>query len=313
MTKNVRELTLTIKDSASNVKNLITKCVRNTKVFMASFIFIILVASFIIYGEDKGHDQIIRNETKKEEKEIYETYKLIWKDEFNYEKLDTTKWTAKNQNLSFESDNLVLISEKKFYDNDDWKINSGLIRSKDKFYFTYGYIEMRAKVTKGNGLLSALWLTGQNGWPPEIDIMEYLGVEPDSIYMTLHCNPNEDATCEGVYKSGEDRQLGTKYILGDWSLDYHIYSIEWTPESIIWFIDDVEVYNVTTGVPKDPMYIVLSICAHNCGDGWSERTDKTTPNPAKFYIDYVKVYTKTDISKINKDQINGEFIKIKRV
>lgn len=303
----IKELILIINEKVSNIKNIIRDA-DNRKILLVSFIFIISAALFL-YGGEKESDHGIKNESKKGDKEIYDTYKLIWNDEFNNKKLNISKWTAKNQNFSIDSksNNLVLISEKEFYEGGEWKIYSGLIRSEDKFYFTYGYVEMRAKVIKGNGLLSALWLTGQKEWPPEIDIIEYLGIEPDSLYLTLHCNPNKDSTCEGDDKKDKDRQLGTKYIGKDWSLDYHIYALEWTPEHVRWFIDDVEVYNITTGIPKDPMYIVLNICAHNCGDGWSDRTDETTPNPAEFYIDYVRVYKKVNANETNQ---NGDMIKI---
>lgn len=302
----VNNIMVCIKNVGKKIKNTI-KYIPNKDAVLVSVIFIILTI-LLFYGGGKDSESLPKDGPKRDD-ENYETYVLLWNEEFDDKELNTSIWTAKNENFSIKSGNLILISEKEFYEDNNWKIYSGLIRSKDKFYFTYGYIEIKAKVVKGNGLLSAIWLTGQDRWPPEIDIIEYLGIEPISIYMTLHCNPNGDNTCVGENKSDKDKQSSIKYESDDWSQDYHIYSLEWTPDRVRWFADDIEVYNITTGVPQEPMYIVLSICAHNCGDGWSGRTDDTTPNPANFYIDYVRVYGKVDIE--DKFPSDRNIIKIK--
>ncbi len=126
-----------IKEKLKNIKNIIIDA-DNRKILLVFFIFIISTALFL-YGGEKESDLGTKNESKKEEKENYDTYKLIWNDEFDNKKLNTSKWTAKNQNFSIDSksNNLILISEKEFYEGGEWKIYSGLIRFEDKFYFTY--------------------------------------------------------------------------------------------------------------------------------------------------------------------------------
>lgn len=226
---------------------------------------------------------------------------LIWSDEFN-SGLDTGKWSPRTQSSSWNYDptkvsvsngNLVLTAA------NDGGIKYGGILSKGKYYFKYGYVEIRAKVPKGNGLLSGLWLTGQYNWPPEVDILEYLGKEPNALYMTRHCSIYLDSTCSGSNFMGNSwwKYSAKKYIGGDWSSGYHNYGVEWTPAYVRWLVDGIERFRVTTGVPKEPMYITLSQCADNCAGGWSGPVGSTSL-PARMYVDYVRVYQQAQAPNI---------------
>ena len=63
---------------------------------------------------------------------------------------------------------------------------SGIAITMDKFDQQYGYFEAKIKVPKGNGLWPAFWMMPYHAWPPEIDIMEILGRDTDTMYMTNH-------------------------------------------------------------------------------------------------------------------------------
>jgi beta-glucanase (GH16 family) len=232
------------------------------------------------------------------EKGLTSDYKLVWREEFNGTELNTQKlypkigniyWSYDPKKVSVSNGNLILTAAK---ENGDVKY--GGVLSKGKYSFMYGYIEIRAKVVKGNGFLSGLWMTGQYNWPPEIDIIEHLGKEPNAIHMNRHCNTNNDATCDGKSFLGRTwwKTKYLKYIGSDWSSGYHTYGMEWTPKYVKWIIDGVERFNITTGVPKEPMWITLSLCADNCAGGWSGPVDSTTILPNKMYVDYVRVYQK---------------------
>lgn len=223
-------------------------------------------------------------------------YQLVWSDEFSgtglnsgkwYPRVDTGTWSYYPSMISINNGNLVLSATK---ENGIYKY--GGIISKSKYNFKYGYIEIRAKVPKGNGFLSGLWLTGQYSWPPEIDILEHLGKEPTAIYMTRHCSTLQDSTCTGGSFLGKEwwKYLSKRYVGNDWSTGYHLYGVEWTPTYVRWLIDGVERYRVTTGVPKQPMWITLSLCVNNCAGGWSGPVDSSTVLPNRMYVDYVRVY-----------------------
>ncbi len=68
--------------------------------------------------------------------------------------------------------------------------------------------------------------------------------------------------------------------------DFYIYSLEWTPEQLVWSINDVPVLTQTQGVPQEPMYLVLSAGVTNGVSG--------NQLPAKMEVDWVKIYKKAD-------------------
>jgi len=76
----------------------------------------------------------------------------------------------------FDQKNLILETslEPKRFNLENGEINIpygvGLIISENSF--GYGYYEIEAKLPEGSALWPAIWLSAENSWPPEIDIME---------------------------------------------------------------------------------------------------------------------------------------------
>lgn len=158
-----------------------------------------------------------------------------------------------------------------------YNYNAGLVMSKNSW--KYGFFEIRAKVAAGKGLNNAFWLIGKNWeWPPEIDIVETAGNKdiPDAIYTSYYNTKYE--WNEYFYKGP------------DFSQDFHLYGMEWTPSSITWYTDGVERYRVTKddgiSITSTPMQIILSI-----NRGWDDLPDDEIL-PRYQYIDYIKVYQK---------------------
>ena len=244
-----------------------------------------------IQPQEEGYYQGDETVVKENLSEQY-TNGLVWSDEFNTmnsnswsPRVSSPGWSFDPANVAVSNGNLVLSA------TNQNGIKYGGVLSKGKYNFQYGYIEIRAKVAKGNGIASGMWLAGQYHWPPEVDILEHLGKSPKDIYMTRHCSIYLDSTCDGSSFLGNTwwKYSSKRYTGVDWSLAYHNYGVEWTPSYVRWLVDGVELYRVTTGVPKEPMYITLAICA-NCNGGWSGYIDGTTPLPARTYFDYVRVY-----------------------
>jgi len=168
------------------------------------------------------------------------------------------------------------------------KYYSGKINSKDKVEFQYGIIEVRAKLAQGHGLWPAIWMLGNDigevGWPAsgEIDIMEYVGREPHTIYTSLHTPASHGETINSKKTIVEDIEDG-----------FHTYKTIWTRDDIKFFIDDKLVYTFTPKVYDEehypyrkPFYLLLNM-AIGGNFGGPEVDDSIFP--AKFYIDYVKV------------------------
>ncbi len=168
------------------------------------------------------------------------------------------------------------------------KYFSGKINTKDKIEFQYGTIEVRAKLATGRGLWPAIWMLGANiseaGWPGsgEIDIMEYVGKEPNTIYTSLHTPASHGETINSK-----------KTVVKGIEEGYHTYKTVWTKDDIQFFIDGEHVYTFTppeydeAHYPfRHPFYFLINMAVGG-NFGGPEVDDSVFP--ARFYIDHIKV------------------------
>src|SRR5256714_272876 len=118
---------------------------------------------------------------------------------------------------------------------------AGIINTDTKYYFTYGYFAIRAKLPKGDGLWGSIWLYNQAFDDNEIDIVELLGKDPTTAHQTMHST----TTGQHQYKS----------IATDWTRDYHDYAVKWQPGRLTFYIDDVARGTVTAGVPAEKLFL----------------------------------------------------------
>ena len=155
---------------------------------------------------------------------------------------------------------------------------SGILTSAPTFSFTYGYVEMRARVPRGRGLWSAFWLAPTDqSWPPEIDILEALGHDTHSYAMTAHRN------FLGLHSQSQFRNQTP-----DLAEDFHVYAVKWTADTIVWFFDGLQVASMPT--PSDthkPMYMILNLAV---GGHWPGSPDANTIFPAMLEVDYIRAY-----------------------
>lgn len=165
---------------------------------------------------------------------------------------------------------------------------SGVVVSIDKFDQKYGYFEASCRSPSGRGLWPAFWLLPYDKWPPEIDILEILGHEPDRVHMTNHW---------GVLP--EHFSSGNSYKGPDFSAALHTFGVLWRPDSIIWYVDGVVRHRSGGGVPQEPMYILLNLAV---GGDWPGAPDAGTVFPCSFDVDYVAVWQFPDslLQRFNK-------------
>lgn len=156
--------------------------------------------------------------------------------------------------------------------------SSGMISSWGTFSQLYGVFEMRARIPSGRGLWPAFWLLPVNsGGPPELDIMEVIGHEPNVLHTTVHSNHTGRRTGQTL-----------PHNVGDLSKGFHVYAAEWTPQQVIFYLDDREIARVPT--PPDmhkPMYLIANLAV---GGSWPGPPDKATRFPATMEIDWIRVY-----------------------
>jgi beta-glucanase (GH16 family) len=162
---------------------------------------------------------------------------------------------------------------------------SARIESGDRFFQKFGRFEMRAKLPSTQGIWPAFWLLPQpDGWPPEIDIMEFLGHDPHTVYFTNHW---------GVYPAVS--HLTFSHTGPDFSADFHTFSCDWFPDRIEYSVDGVVRATSTTAIPQGPMYVILNTAV---GGFWPGYPDATTVFPQRFIVEYVRAYRKL---------VNGDF------
>ncbi len=162
----------------------------------------------------------------------------------------------------------------------------GMLSSHSTFTFTHGYAEMRAKFPSGKGLWPAFWLMPANlQWPPEIDVVEFLGRQPDTIHGTVHFL---DASGKRDSRSRDYRTPGK-----DYSTEFHTYAVRWTPDELVWYLDGVEYHRVIgqPSVPQVPMYMIVS-SGVGPPDSWGGPVGPDTVFPNYFEVDYVRVWAR---------------------
>jgi beta-glucanase (GH16 family) len=150
------------------------------------------------------------------------------------------------------------------------------------FVFTYGYVEARVKVPKGQGLWPALWLLPANHeWPPEIDVMEILGDSTNVQHMNYHY-PLAD---------GSAAKVGSAWTGPDFSADWHTFGVDWSAEAIVWYVDGVERfrYSDASNITSEPSYVLLNLAV---GGNWPGSPDATTPFPSDYLVDYLRIWNR---------------------
>ncbi|WP_119680744.1 family 16 glycosylhydrolase [Indioceanicola profundi] len=169
---------------------------------------------------------------------------------------------------------------KPLIENKDY--TSGLISSEQAFSMQYGYFEMRAQLPEGKGLWSCFWMMGLDGeWPPEMDVVEVLGHEPDKLRGTYHYI-DEEGKRVTEYAAVSKGQF-------DSSDGFHTYGVDWQEDKVVWYFDGVKIGETDNQVFNQPMYMIANLTV---GGFWPGRPDANTKFPADMQIDYIRAYHK---------------------
>ncbi len=178
--------------------------------------------------------------------------------------------------------------------------SSARLISKYRGDWLYGRIQIRAKMPTGRGTWAALWMLPTDwrygGWPDsgEIDIMEYVGYDPDEIHGTIHT---------GAYNHSLGTQIGYSRTVDDAENSFHIYEMVWEPRKIELFIDGVKfatfgynpLFNIDTensdAWPFDQRFHLIMNLAIGGNWGGVQGVDDSI-FPTQMEVDYVRVYQK---------------------
>lgn len=135
----------------------------------------------------------------------------------------------------------------------EYPCRSGMVTTYKSFQFEYGYVQLVARIPYSKGLWSALWLAAANfQWPPEIDIMEHWS--SSLVYHVYLHTPGGS-----ILRVARD----TPNLSNGW----HVLSVSWTPTKLTWYVDGAIIQSTTSGIPRQPMYLITDLADNLQGAG----------------------------------------------
>ena len=238
----------------------------------------------------------------------YAGYQLLWSDEFSGNTLNLQNWTfdignnsgwgnqelenytSRVNNVFVSAGNLIIEADQESYQGSNY--TSARIKTEGIQQFTYGRIDIRAKLPVAHGMWPALWMLGSNistvPWPGcgETDIMELVGSAPSQVTGSMHWQQSNGS--EGTYNNNYDLSSG------DFSQQFHVFSLLWQHDTVQFYVDD-NLYvngsfaNVTSGTyPFNlPFFFIFNVAV---GGDWPGPPDNTTIFPQRMFVDYVRVF-----------------------
>ena len=203
---------------------------------------------------------------------------LVWEDDFNTDGApDSTKWTydlgttdifgntgwgnQEAQSYTDNAENVIVeggslkITAKK--EGNDY--TSARIKTQGLYDFTYGRVEVRAKLPASQGTWPAIWMLGSNhptaGWPysGEVDIMEQRGDDKERVLGTSHWYNTAGSN---------NASYGESTTVENPSTEFHLYTVEWTEGAVKIFLDDVKYYELTNSADlpfNADFYLILNV------------------------------------------------------
>jgi len=237
---------------------------------------------------------------------------LVWSDEFNANGApDASKWnydigdgsgagqpgagwgnnekqyyTSRTDNVKVEDGLLKITAKKENFQG--YGYTSTRMKTQDKYEFTYGKIEIRAKLPSGGGTWPAFWMLGANidtvGWPScgEVDIMEHVGNNEGTVQSAMH-TPSS---------FGNTQNKGAQFV-SNVTTEFHLYELEWTADKMVFSVDGKVHYTYQPAVrnsstwPFDAdQFIILNIAMGGNLGGIIDSNFETST----MEIDYVRVY-----------------------
>jgi hypothetical protein len=235
----------------------------------------------------------------------YPGYRLTWSDEFNGTAVDNNNWNYEtggggwgNNELEYYTNStnnsyisqgcLVIEARKETIGNNNY--TSARLTTQNKKQFTYGRIDIRAKLPVSSGMWPALWMLGSdittNPWPKcgETDIMELIGTYPARVTGSVHW----------AQADGTSGTINNNFNLtsGDFSQKFHVYSLLWKQDIIQMYVDD-QLYmtarntDITSGTwPfNNPSFLIFNVAV---GGDWPGSPNSSTIFPQRMLVDYVR-------------------------
>lgn len=229
-----------------------------------------------------------------------QNWQIVWQDEFTngisadwvFETGTGSGGWGNNEQQYYRRENattsngaLVITARREAFGG--MQYTSSRMKTQGKKSWKYGKIEARISMPSFQGVWPAFWMLGDNitsvGWPScgEIDIMEHVNTG-GAVYGTVHWQDNNNTYAN--YGGNTNTTITT----------YHLYTIEWNPSTIKWFVDGVKYHevNIANGINgtsefQNNFFILLNLAI---GGNWPGFTIDNNAFPASMLVDYVRVY-----------------------
>jgi hypothetical protein len=231
-------------------------------------------------------------------------WNLVFEDHFDKGKLDTDKWITRyfwgemlmgesyalpgekhfftDKNIEMNGSAVKLVTRQNKVTGKEWNpmlgfypkefdYSSGLISTGKSHRQKYGRIEAKVKIPASQGIIHAFWLGG-NTILPQVDVFKYSN---NKLHFSSFWNDNSGESAPNNDTATMSASTFTK--------GYFIYSLEWTPDKLVWKINNLLIKEQTVGVPEEELYLVL-----NSG----KYEDGNMSLPSNMEIDWVRCYEK---------------------
>ncbi len=221
---------------------------------------------------------------------------MLWHDEFDADSIDYHAWwpqeraepatlcylTSRRENVHTENGNLLIINKKENYK--DFQYTGAVVFSSRQIEANTR-VEVRMKTPKGKSLWPCFWLwSGADSTYQEVDVAEFAGSKPNEFNASNHYWDAAEKKVKIEWR--KVRFQNSEALSLDLTADYHQIAIEWLPNRLAYYIDNVLFYEITNNIPTHPMNLILSM-----GTGGADgKPNKKTIFPAVLSIDYVRVY-----------------------
>lgn len=234
-------------------------------------------------------------------------YQLAWSDDFDGATLNTNRWTPANTNVPTNNSRQDYLPQQVAVGNGNLVITSENLPSRGLPYRSglvtstavqkYGRWEVRAKLPTSTGMWPAIWLLPDALWPSqgEIDIMENRGNEPTKTSSAFHYGTNPPY--QHSFRYSEHTRVHNEQLINFHS-GFHIYAMEWDPQQIRFYVDDVHFWTLrnpsVNGFLSNsigPMRLIINTAI---GGDFLPNPDASTVWPQRFEVDFVRVYTRLE-------------------
>lgn len=292
-------------DKLENLENYI-----NSQEFKSKKAFYLNKKRYLTTQEYKKEEELKKLENSEEVK-VYKEFKdsdkfkdinkweLVFSDNFDNSVIDNSKWLTKNywsdklkkgsyslenefhiysdRNVKVEKNNLIISTKNESQEGLAWSdkmgffkkkfdFTSGFICTGDNFKQKYGLFEAKIKMSNNNGVNHAFWLSSSKSFP-QIDIVK--------------TNNSKEAVFGHHWQNKVMHNDISKFKGKNFTNDYYIYSLEWTPEKLIWKINDFVVAERKQGIPDQEMFLVINSAI---------LSNKNKQINDSMFVDWVKCY-----------------------